>query len=185
MFSTTTTRATMIVRLLILFINVLPSFAFKSYAEPLKMANPNKDNVYVFDMLVTRKLSMSFYINNVLHSAPVDYDPSTQRWSQRDPNQLKDCYANFTMNPNTNAGDEANLDDVLLLDGQHKRVLTINGNTPGKAIVVPYNAEVLLKVHNSVLMDAITIHVHGIDKQGMWYMDGVAFVQQCPIQSTN
>ncbi|EGT54792.1 hypothetical protein CAEBREN_28408 [Caenorhabditis brenneri] len=56
---------------------------------------------------------------------------------------------------------------------------------PGAPIVVPYMSEVWIRVTNAILMDSMTIHVHGIDKHGMWFMDGVAFVQQCPIQSTN
>ena len=57
--------------------------------------------------------------------------------------------------------------------------------SPGLPIVVPYNASVLLRVRNNVLMDSLSIHVHGIDKHGMWFMDGVSYVQQCPIHSTN
>lgn len=56
---------------------------------------------------------------------------------------------------------------------------------PGLPIVVPLGAEVLLRVTNTLLMDAVTIHVHGLNKQNLWYTDGVAFVQQCPIHSTN
>ena len=51
--------------------------------------------------------------------------------------------------------------------------------------MVPLGAEVLLRVTNTLLMDAVTIHVHGLNKQNLWYTDGVAFVQQCPIHSTN
>lgn len=60
-----------------------------------------------------------------------------------------------------------------------------NSFRPGAPVVVPYMSEVWIRVSNQILMDSMTIHVHGIDKHGMWYMDGVAFVQQCPIQSTN
>ncbi len=30
-------------------------------------------------------------------------------------------------------------------------------------------------------MNDVTLHVHGMDKMNMWYTDGVAFMQQCPI----
>ncbi|KAK6750691.1 hypothetical protein RB195_002577 [Necator americanus] len=119
------------------------------------------------------------------HGTPVDYSADLGIWTKREPDQLKGCFDNYTLRPQTNNADAVMLDDVVILDGKHKRVYAINGKTPGETIVVPYKAEVLLRVHNKVLMDAISLHVHGIDKQDLWYMDGVAFIQQCPIQSTN
>uniref|UniRef100_A0A8R1DM13 Plastocyanin-like domain-containing protein n=3 Tax=Caenorhabditis japonica TaxID=281687 RepID=A0A8R1DM13_CAEJA len=123
--------------------------------------------------------------NKAKHATPVDYDYKTQSWTKRDPDQLKPCFKNESFNFISDPGDQNRMEDVLVVDGLHKRVITINGDMPGEPIVVPYMSEVWIRVSNQVLMDSMTIHVHGIDKHGMWYMDGVAFVQQCPIQSTN
>ncbi|PIO71450.1 hypothetical protein TELCIR_06659 [Teladorsagia circumcincta] len=119
------------------------------------------------------------------HGTPIDYNASSATWSRREPDQLKDCFLNYTLDLKGSSNDAAYLNDVVVLDGKHKRVLMINGKTPGDPIVVPYLAEVLLRVRNNVLMNAMSVHVHGIDKHDLWYMDGVAFIQQCPIHSTN
>ncbi len=39
----------------------------------------------------------------------------------------------------------------------------------------------MLQVTNKLLTEAISIHIHGLDKRGLWYTDGVPFIQQCPI----
>jgi FtsP/CotA-like multicopper oxidase with cupredoxin domain len=49
-------------------------------------------------------------------------------------------------------------------------------------IVVPYGSEVVLRVTNGLLSESISVHIHGLDKRGLWYTDGVSNVQQCPIQ---
>ncbi|KIH64451.1 multicopper oxidase [Ancylostoma duodenale] len=161
----------------------VPSTSFLALVSLLK---DDQNGVYAFDLVVERKLTMSSHKTDQWHhGTPVDYSAGLGGWSKREPDQLKGCFDNYTLQPHANSVDAAMLDDVVVLDGKHKRVLTVNGKTPGDTIVVPYLAEVLLRVHNKVLMDAITIHVHGIDKHDLWYMDGVAFIQQCPIQSTN
>ncbi|PAV76128.1 hypothetical protein WR25_20384 [Diploscapter pachys] len=173
-------------RFLIFAILAKFSVGYQKYAQPIKLSQPEKDGTYAFDMVITRKLTMSFHNDNVyLHGTPVDYDPKTMRWSKRDPDQTVDCFANYAMNPNTNPQDASAMEDVLTYDGLHKRVLAVNGISPGLPIVVPYNSSVLLRVRNQALMDSLSIHVHGIDKHGMWFMDGVSYVQQCPIHSTN
>ncbi|XGW25631.1 hypothetical protein V3C99_006775 [Haemonchus contortus] len=170
--------------LLVLIVNLVD--AYSKYAKPLKLPQPDSNGVYVFDMVVERKLTMNSRDNSPWkHSTPLDYSPKSASWSRREPDQLKGCFVNYTVDMSSNSDDRKYLKDTVVLDGKHKRVLTINGKTPGDPIVVPYLSEVLLRVHNKVLMDAISIHVHGIDKHDLWYMDGVAFIQQCPIHSTN
>lgn len=165
---------------------VTVSNGYKKYTDPLKVMKPDANGVYAYDMKVAKKLTMSYNNDNTAkHATPVDYDYKTQSWTKREPNQLMDCFANYSINEVTDPGDTNRMEDVLVADGLHKRVITINGDMPGQPIVVPYMSEVWIRVTNAILMDSMTIHVHGIDKHGMWYMDGVAFVQQCPIQSTN
>ncbi|CAI4225857.1 unnamed protein product [Auanema sp. JU1783] len=167
------------------FFTLLPYLSsYKFYADPLVVATPNK-NVYEFDMVLTKKLTMSYSnFDPYKHTNLVDYDPTTKSWSSRDPDQLKPCNSSFHMNIITNSADASYLEDVLVLDGLHKRVIAINGHSPGETLVVPLNSEVLLKVRNNLLLDSVTIHIHGLDKKYAWYTDGVAFVQQCPITST-
>ena len=38
-----------------------------------------------------------------------------------------------------------------------------------------------MRVKNRLNTESITLHVHGLDKRGLWFTDGVAHVQQCPI----
>ncbi|CAD6191331.1 unnamed protein product [Caenorhabditis auriculariae] len=180
-------RAAGSMRLLACLLALLPAAAaYSRYAAPLELMKPNSNGDYVVDMVVKRKLTMSYNNDNVaMHATPVDYDPDTRTWSKREPDQLKPCFQNYTMKPNSMADDQDRLSDVLVLNGLHERAVTINGISPGKTIVVPYNASVHLRVTNMLLLDGLTIHVHGIDKHGMWFMDGVAYVQQCPIHSMN
>uniref|UniRef100_A0A914CJR9 Laccase n=1 Tax=Acrobeloides nanus TaxID=290746 RepID=A0A914CJR9_9BILA len=54
-------------------------------------------------------------------------------------------------------------------------------SSPAQPIVVPFGAKVILRVQNDLMQDSITLHVHGMQMKGTWYMDGAAFVTQCPI----
>ncbi|CAI5449197.1 unnamed protein product [Caenorhabditis angaria] len=171
--------------LLYLFCCIVCVNAYQKYTAPIQVMQPDQNGVYRYDMLLTKKLTMAYKNDNPSqHATPVDWDWKTRKWSRRNPDQLKPCFENFTMNPQTDPGDSDKLSDVLIADGLHKRVIVINGEMPGQPIVVPYLSEVWIRVTNKVLLDSLTIHVHGIDKHGMWFMDGVAFVQQCPITST-
>uniref|UniRef100_A0A914BUF0 Plastocyanin-like domain-containing protein n=1 Tax=Acrobeloides nanus TaxID=290746 RepID=A0A914BUF0_9BILA len=60
-------------------------------------------------------------------------------------------------------------------------MVSINGKIPGDTIVVPLGAEVEMNFMNRLGTRSLSVHVHGLDKMGLWYTDGVAFVQQCPI----
>ncbi|KAK6056877.1 hypothetical protein COOONC_05615 [Cooperia oncophora] len=136
---------------------VLSVDAYSRYAKSLKVTKPNSDGVYAFDLIVEKRLTMTSQDTSPWrHGTPLGLLPGDD--------QLKDCFANYTLNIRSNPDDKKYLKDVMVLDGKHRRVLTINGKTPGEPIVVPYQSEVLLRVQNKALMDAISIHVHGIDK---------------------
>ncbi|XP_045182606.2 uncharacterized protein LOC123541253 [Mercenaria mercenaria] len=74
-------------------------------------------------------------------------------------------------------------DDVVLADGsKHERVLTLfNKTMPGPTLTVYRNQEVIVHVTNHMLSDGVTIHFHGIEMRGTPWMDGAAFITQCPI----
>lgn len=166
----------MILSFIIIFIT--KAYCWQKYATPLTLAKPNEDGVYEFDLVVTHKLTMSSEIEYG-HVQIVDFDPEKGKWSVRSSDQLAPCNAAVDATPNGNTS--INFDSLLQLHGLHQRVTAINGKSPGDTIVVPYGAEVVMRVHNRLLTEGITLHVHGLDKRNMWYMDGVAFVQQCPI----
>lgn len=46
---------------------------------------------------------------------------------------------------------------------------------------MPLGAEVIMRVKNRLNTESVTIHVHGVNKQDLWYTDGVGLLQQCPI----
>jgi FtsP/CotA-like multicopper oxidase with cupredoxin domain len=87
------------------------------------------------------------------------------------------------------------LDSLVQLDGLHRLVTAVNGIrwgskrykivralfSPGPTLVVPFGAEVLLRVRNRLHSQALSVHVHGLLKEGRWWTDGVPFLQQCPI----
>ncbi|CAD5212702.1 unnamed protein product [Bursaphelenchus okinawaensis] len=113
----------------------------------------------------------------------IDYNPSLTRWSQRDPDRSTPCNASWPiLNEYSNKMDEVvELSNLLQHTGKHVRVVALNGETPGPTIVVPLGSEVIVRMINRLDSEAITMHVHGMDKKFMWYTDGVAFVQQCPV----
>ena len=97
-------------------------------------------------------------------------------WMVRDSDQTQPCEASNTWNSSYH-----NLSSLLQLHGLHQVVHAINGKVPADPIVVPYGAEILLTVFNQLLSSVTTLHIHGLDKRGLWYTDGVGFLQQCPI----
>ena len=97
-------------------------------------------------------------------------------WRVRESDQDTPCDLSYSWNTSFN-----NLSSLLQLHGLHQVVFAINKKIPADPIVVPLGAEVILKVFNNLVSTALTFHVHGLDKKGIWYTDGVAFLQQCPI----
>ncbi|GAB1609403.1 laccase-2-like [Argonauta hians] len=75
-------------------------------------------------------------------------------------------------------------DKVLTLDAYEEQWLTVtaNGTIPGPPIEVFVNQTVIVKVTNNLWSSSVTVHWHGIDQRGSPYMDGSAFITQCPIQ---
>lgn len=74
-------------------------------------------------------------------------------------------------------------DDVVLADGSSReRPLTLfNRTLPGPTLIVYEEQEVIIRVKNRMISDTVTVHFHGIEMRGTPWMDGVAFVTQCPI----
>lgn len=71
---------------------------------------------------------------------------------------------------------------VILADGAESRlVIAINGIFPGPRVEVYENQEIEITVVNTFHTDSVTIHFHGIHQQNTPWMDGVAFITQCPI----
>ncbi|CAH2073524.1 unnamed protein product, partial [Iphiclides podalirius] len=67
------------------------------------------------------------------------------------------------------------------LEDDGRPAIVVNGMTPGPSIHVCLNDIVVVKVHNKVPGQDLTLHWHGIDQKGTPYMDGVPMVTQCPI----
>uniref|UniRef100_A0A183CEP1 Multicopper oxidase n=1 Tax=Globodera pallida TaxID=36090 RepID=A0A183CEP1_GLOPA len=129
------------------------------------MAVPNTAGVYEFDLMVEHSLPMSVRRDGKV--IPVDYLPDKKVWRPRGANR-------------TLTAEE--IEELLQWDGLHRRIVTIDGESPGRVIVVPLGARVAMRVRNRLRAEALTIHLHGMDKKNAWWTDGVAFVQQCPIQ---
>ena len=47
--------------------------------------------------------------------------------------------------------------------------------------IFPSFLQVLVHVRNKLLSDSAAIHWHGIHQRGTPWMDGVAYISQCPI----
>ncbi|XP_066919627.1 uncharacterized protein [Clytia hemisphaerica] len=60
-------------------------------------------------------------------------------------------------------------------------VMTINDTVPGPPLIVYEGQRVIIRLHNHLLSDTVTIHWHGLHQRGTPWMDGVGYVSQCPI----
>ncbi|XP_045167091.2 uncharacterized protein LOC123530385 [Mercenaria mercenaria] len=71
---------------------------------------------------------------------------------------------------------------VLTADGQTSRlVIAINGRFPGPRIEVWEGQTLNVTIINTLHTDSVTVHFHGLHQRNTPWMDGVAFVTQCPI----
>ncbi|XP_046357706.2 laccase-2-like [Haliotis rufescens] len=77
--------------------------------------------------------------------------------------------------------DPAVLNSVLTTDGVYARlVISVNGTFPGPELIME-DQNVELSVTNELHTDSITVHLHGIHQRKTPWMDGVAYITQCPI----
>ncbi|XP_064606396.1 uncharacterized protein LOC135471205 [Liolophura sinensis] len=85
---------------------------------------------------------------------------------------------------NTSSATPIPVDEVITGDGfeEPRLVIVVNGTMPGPTLSVYEGQTVLLHVRNSLLSDDVTIHIHGLPQSGTPWMDGVAYITQCPIQ---
>ncbi|CAC5394005.1 unnamed protein product [Mytilus coruscus] len=94
---------------------------------------------------------------------------------------------NGTLYVRTNCGSLENVrevtdDDYFVSgDGRLKFMFAINDQVPGPSIVVYEGQQIVVHVHNRLLMEGVSIHWHGLLQKGSPFMDGVARVTQCPI----
>jgi FtsP/CotA-like multicopper oxidase with cupredoxin domain len=95
----------------------------------------------------------------------------------------------FFHNSSSNTGDagsehrvpSADVPSVLVADGFHRSVPTINGMLPGPTIEVEEGDTVVVHMKNSLANAATTIHWHGMYMRGTPWMDGVSQVTQCAV----
>uniref|UniRef100_A0A914CDD9 L-ascorbate oxidase n=1 Tax=Acrobeloides nanus TaxID=290746 RepID=A0A914CDD9_9BILA len=137
------------------------------------MSIPNADGIYEFEM----ELAYTFTMYSSSNNTPVMYDATNQRWIRINSTLDSLCNASNVITGNLDFA----LQDINQFSGLHIRMISINGKIPGDTIVVPLGAEVVMRFKNRINTKALSVHVHGLDKNGLWYTDGAAFIQQCPI----
>ncbi|CAD5218067.1 unnamed protein product [Bursaphelenchus xylophilus] len=174
----------MLAKIVVLYIFLNLSSAWERYEKPLETLPLNKNGVYEINLTVTNMISMTRIASDGQIQV-IDYDPLSEEWSQRDPDRSTPCDAGWPILNKTSGlmKETVELHGLIQHTGKHVRVVTLNGETPGPDIRVPLGGEVIMRVINRLDSEAITLHVHGMDKKNMWYTDGVAFVQQCPVTS--
>ncbi|KAK0401246.1 hypothetical protein QR680_015666 [Steinernema hermaphroditum] len=139
------------------------------------MATPNDKGIYELDIMLMQQMTMTSTSSSG-QSFLVDYYPSlcNSTWFKRDPNTRNACASVLDIT-------EKELETVVLGDGLHRRIIFVNGQSPASPYMVPYNAKVLIRLNNMQDIAQTTLHVHGVEKQGRWFFDGVPYVQQCPV----
>ncbi|OWF35519.1 L-ascorbate oxidase [Mizuhopecten yessoensis] len=75
------------------------------------------------------------------------------------------------------------LEGIITADGYEiPRVVTVaNGSMPGPPLIVYEGQTVVVDVINRLSSDGVTIHWHGLPQRDTPWMDGVAYITQCPI----
>ncbi|KAL3080568.1 hypothetical protein niasHS_013762 [Heterodera schachtii] len=146
------------------------------------MARPNEDGIYEFDLTIEHGMTMvTTQVDGI--TPIIDYSPEQLVWTKRDPDFHSKCNKNDTFidgSENIEKMDQQ-LSTLIQYDGKHRRVITVNGKSPGDPIVVPFGAKVVIRVRNRLITQAITLHMHGMSMKNRWWNDGVPYVQQCPI----
>jgi iron transport multicopper oxidase len=69
----------------------------------------------------------------------------------------------------------------IILPGNTRSVVQVNGSSPGPTIVVNEQDWVTVKVINQMEVDGTAVHWHGMLMQGTPYADGVPSLTQCTI----
>ena len=84
---------------------------------------------------------------------------------------------------NTSSATPIDPAEVVVGDGYEgqRLVVVANGSLPGPDIIVYEGQRLIIHVKNKLHSEGVTIHWHGLPQHGSPYMDGVAFVTQCPI----
>ncbi|CAH1791591.1 unnamed protein product [Owenia fusiformis] len=94
---------------------------------------------------------------------------------------LEKCVA-CPVNSDCGGTDEAiSFDHVTSADGIYRKVIAINGQSPGPKLEAIEGAHVVVHVTNNMLTESISVHWHGVHMKDNFYMDGVPYVSQCPI----
>ncbi|KAJ8670519.1 hypothetical protein QAD02_001778 [Eretmocerus hayati] len=109
-------------------------------------------------------------------------------WSNKEP---KTCYYVFVLEQFSSMSKACyncplNMSDCyrphcMPVDGVQKLLYVVNRQIPGPPIEVCRNDTIVVDVRNNMLAESTTIHWHGIKQIGTPYMDGVPYVNQCPI----
>ena len=73
--------------------------------------------------------------------------------------------------------------EVVVGDGFERQqvVVVANKSLPGPDIIVYEGQRLIVHVINELPAEGVSIHWHGLPMRGTPYMDGVAFITQCPI----
>lgn len=139
------------------------------------MPDPQQ-KTFEFDFTLDWKLTMAWYNESTGLGTVVSYNVDQMKYLIKVSDQNLPCDAYADVPPWA-----ADLKGVVVADGKHRRMIMVNGQIPGPTVVVPYGSEIVVRIHNKLAMEGISIHFHGMDKRNEWFMDGVARMQQCPI----
>ena len=122
------------------------------------------------------------FLTRAESGSPYYLDPSGRYVSARDPSDpdaVKCALDNVSGEQDFR---DANCSIPMTVDGQtYRSFVAVNGRIPGPTLVVSENQTVAVEVINRLPNEVVSIHWHGLFQQKTPWMDGVAFVSQCPI----
>lgn len=146
--------------------------ALSSFSNEVIYPEKSRDGIYRFTLEVTEGLTMAYWNSSRKTYQVVVNNNNT--FYIRDRRSVTACNALLKVN-------DSIVDSIVTGAGRHKDMLFVNMSLPGPPIVVPLNARLHITVKNSMMTDALSMHWHGFNQYGTFYMDGVSRVSQCPI----
>ncbi|XP_033745340.1 laccase-1-like [Pecten maximus] len=120
------------------------------------------DDVCEFSLVIKNELTMMQKRDLVY-----PYNGKLYRYNETDPSTANDIP----------------MEEIVTADGyENPRVVTLaNGSLPGPPLIVYEGQMVVVNVINKLSSDGVTIHWHGVPQRDSPWMDGVAYITQCPI----
>ena len=136
----------------------------------------NEERACYFQFAVQRLITFTRYLNGM----PTGY--GGRSYYINDDGKLEYLPPKGGTGPEQYGCSETNCSQANTVDSKtYRTFIGINGRFPGPTLIVYQSQTVVVHVINMLLSEVTTIHWHGVEQRGTYWMDGAGTVSQCPI----